>query len=109
MAPRIRIRDRADIVCTAHTHAFGEWVVKTPASCTANGESTRTCACGETETRVDKATGHVDANKDGKCDTCGQVISPKTGDSSAVVLWLGMMGMTALVGAALVLGKKRRA
>ena len=29
MAPRIRIRDRSDVVCTAHEHTFGEWVVTT--------------------------------------------------------------------------------
>ena len=29
MAPRIRIRDRNDVVCTAHEHTFGEWVVTT--------------------------------------------------------------------------------
>ena len=50
MAPRIRTRDRADIICTAHTHAFGEWTVTTPATCTKDGVKTRTCACGETET-----------------------------------------------------------
>ncbi|MFQ9290172.1 MAG: hypothetical protein ACLR39_05390, partial [Oscillospiraceae bacterium] len=30
MAPRIRISNRADIICTAHTHQFGEWEVTTP-------------------------------------------------------------------------------
>ena len=32
-------------------HTFGEWVVTTEPSCTAAGEETRTCTCGETETR----------------------------------------------------------
>ena len=60
MAPRIRTRDRADIICTAHTHAFGEWTVTTPATCTVDGTETRTCsACGETETRAIPATGHT--------------------------------------------------
>ena len=58
MAPRIRTRDRADIICTAHTHAFGEWTVTTPATCTKDGVKTRTCACGETETQTIPATGH---------------------------------------------------
>ena len=52
MAPRIRISNRADIICTAHTHQFGEWEVTTPATCTEDGVETRTCLCGETETRV---------------------------------------------------------
>ena len=43
-----------------HTHAFGEWSVTTAATCTTNGEETRSCACGESETQVIAATGvHV--------------------------------------------------
>ena len=172
MAPRIRTRDRADIICTAHTHTFGEWTVTTPATCTADGVETRTCACGETETRAIPATGHafgdwtvttpatctadgvetrscacgetetraipatghVDADNDGKCDVCQTVLTPvnpgdpdnptpdnpdkptpdtpdkpATGDSSAMVLWVSVMSITALAGAALIRSKKRRA
>ena len=171
MAPRIRTRNRADIVCTAHTHAFGdweettpatctadgvetrtcvcgetetraipatghtfgEWTVTTPATCTADGVETRTCACGETETRAIPATGHVDADNDGKCDVCQTVLTPvnpgdpdnptpdnpdkptpdtpdkpATGDNSAMVLWVSVMSITALAGAALIRSKKRR-
>ena len=215
MAPRIRTRDRADIICTAHTHAFGEWTVTTPATCTKDGVKTRTCACGETETQtipatghsfgewtvttpatctadgvethscacgetetraipatghsfgewtvttpatctVDgvesrtcsacgetetqtiPATGHVDADNDGKCDVCQTVLTPvnpgdpdnptpdnptpdnpdkptpdtpdkpATGDNSAMVLWVSVMSITALAGAALIRSKKRR-
>ena len=233
MAPRIRIRDRADIVCTAHTHAFGDWeettpatctadgvetracacgatetraipatghtfgawtvttpatcttdgvetracacgatetraipatghtfgdwAVTTPATCTTDGVETRSCTCGETETRAIPATGHVDADHDGKCDVCQAVITPvdpdnpdkptpdnpdkptpdnpdnptpdnpdnptpdnpdnptpdtpdkpATGDNSAMVLWVSLMSVTALAGAALIRSKKRR-
>ena len=210
MAPRIRTRDRADIICTAHTHAFGEWTVTTPATCTKDGVKTRTCACGETETqtipatghsfgewtvttpatctadgvethscacgetetraipatghsfgewtvttpatctvdgtetrtcsacgetetRAIPATGHVDADNDGKCDVCQTVLTPvnpgdpdnptpdnpdkptpdtpdkpATGDNSAMVLWVSVMSITALAGAALLRSKKRR-
>ena len=164
MAPRIRTRDRADIICTAHTHAFGDWeettpatctkdgvktrtcacgetetqtipatghtfgawTVTTPATCTADGVQTRTCsACGETETRAIPATGHVDADNDGKCDVCQTVLTPvnpgdpdkptpdtpdkpATGDSSAMVLWVSVMSITVLAGAALIRSKKRR-
>ena len=123
MAPRIRISNRADIICTAHTHQFGEWVVTTPATCTEDGVETRTCPCGETETRVLPATGHTDADKDGKCDTCGAELEPvnpgkpdqpadptkpATGDESRLVLWVSLMGITAVAGAALLVGKKRR-
>ena len=41
-----------------HEHSFGEWVVTKAATCTEKGVETRTCACGETETREIKATGH---------------------------------------------------
>ena len=34
-----------------HEHAFGEWVVTTEPTCTEKGVETRTCECGETETR----------------------------------------------------------
>lgn len=125
MAPRIRTRDRADIVCTDHTHTFGEWTVTTPAACTADGVETRSCACGETETRAIPATGHVDADNDGKCDVCQTVLTPvnpgdpdkptpdtpdkpATGDNSAMVLWVSVMSITALAGAALIRSKKRR-
>ena len=134
MAPRIRTRNRADIVCTDHTHAFGAWTVTTPATCTADGVETRSCACGETETRTIPATGHVDADNDGKCDVCQTVLAPvnpgdpdnptpdnpdkptpdtpdkpATGDNSAMVLWVSVMSITALAGAALIRSKKRRA
>ena len=109
MAPRIRISNRADVVCTDHTHAFGAWTVTTPATCTASGAETRKCACGETETRLLPATGHTDANKDGKCDLCGQTLTPATGDTMHLTLWLSLMALTALAGVALTRQKKRRA
>ena len=134
MAPRIRTRNRADIVCTDHTHAFGNWEETTPATCTTDGVETRSCACGETETRAIPATGHVDADNDGKCDVCQTVLTPvnpgdpdnptpdnpdkptpdtpdkpATGDNSAMVLWVSVMSITALAGAALIRSKKRRA
>ena len=41
-----------------HEHEFGEWTVKTPATCTEAGQEQRTCECGEVETRDIPATGH---------------------------------------------------
>ena len=116
-------------------HSFGEWTVTTPATCTVDGVESRTCsACGETETRAIPATGHVDADNDGKCDVCQTVLTPvnpgdpdnptpdnpdkptpdtpdkpATGDNSAMVLWVSVMSITALAGAALIRSKKRRA
>ena len=114
-------------------HTFGDWTVTTPATCTADGVETRSCACGETETRAIPATGHVDADNDGKCDVCQTVLTPvnpgdpdnptpdnpdkptpdtpdkpATGDNSAMVLWVSVMSITVLAGAALIRSKKRR-
>ena len=35
-----------------HTHTWGEWSETTAATCMAQGEETRACGCGETETRA---------------------------------------------------------
>ena len=89
MAPRIRVRDRNDVVCTAHEHTFGEWIVTTQPTCTEPGEKTRTCTgCGEVETMVIDALGHdtevvgvkaatcTEAGYTGDqvCKTCGEVV-----------------------------------
>ena len=78
VAPRIRIRDRADVVCgdkiPEHTHAFGEWTVTKAATCTEPGEQTRSCDCGYSETQVIPATGHDYVN--GVCANCGAVQTP---------------------------------
>ncbi len=43
-------------------HSFGEWTVTKEATCIEKGEETRTCACGETETRAtDKAEHQYEA------------------------------------------------
>ena len=78
VAPRIRIRDRADVVCgdkiPEHTHAFGEWTVTKAATCTEPGEQTRSCDCGYSETQVIPAKGHDYVN--GVCANCGAVQTP---------------------------------
>ena len=119
MAPRIRIRDRNDVVCTAHEHTFGEWVVTTAPTCTQDGLETRTCsACGEVETRVIPAAGHD--YKDGKCTVCGetdpnykpdQPSQPgvKTGDDSNTTMWVIVLVCAAALAVVLVvLSRKKR-
>ena len=125
MAPRIRIRDRNDVVCTAHEHTFGEWVVTTAPTCTQDGLETRTCsACGEVETRVIPAAGHD--YKDGKCTVCGetdpnykpdqptQPTQPenpgvKTGDDSNTTMWVIVLICAAALAVVLVvLSRKKR-
>jgi hypothetical protein len=54
-----------------HVHSFGDWTVTTPATCTEAGVETRTCECGETETREIPALGH-DWQADGSCSRCDE-------------------------------------
>lgn len=42
----------------AKGHSYGDWKTTTAPTCTANGVSTRTCACGASETNPIAATGH---------------------------------------------------
>ena len=43
----------------SHAHSFGEWEVTKPATCVTTGMETRTCECGETETREIPRTDHA--------------------------------------------------
>ena len=92
---------------TAKGHTAGEWEVVTEATCGAKGLKVKKCTvCGEVvEEEEIAATGkHVDADKDGKCDVCGSTIkSPTTGDNTAVMLWMTL----AVVAAVVVFNKKR--
>ena len=115
MAPRIRIRDRNDVVCTAHEHTFGEWVITTAPTCTQDGLETRTCsACGEVETRVIPAAGHD--YKDGKCTVCGaadpgyQPTQPgvKTGDESNTTMWVIVLVCAAALAVVLVIVSRKK-
>ena len=81
---------------TAHEHSWSEWTVTKEATCTEKGEETRTCECGEVETREIAALGHTPAeavienevkatcDKAGSydsvvyCSVCGEEISRET-------------------------------
>ncbi|MBQ2920304.1 MAG: S-layer homology domain-containing protein, partial [Oscillospiraceae bacterium] len=54
-----------------HEHSFGEWTVTTEPTCTEKGVETRTCECGESETREVAALGH-DWQEDGSCSRCDE-------------------------------------
>ena len=91
---RIRIRNRADIICTEPKHdcetaghLWSEWETTVEATCTEDGSEVRTCgACGETETNVIPAAGHAwsewetvtdatcteDGSEIRTCGTCGE-------------------------------------
>ena len=71
-----------------HEHSFGDWTVTTAPTCTEAGVETRTCECGETETREVAALGHTEevipavaatCTEDGltegkKCAVCGEIL-----------------------------------
>jgi len=55
-----------------NAHNWGSWVETTKATCTTAGLRTATCTiCQTPKTEAINALGHVDSNKDGKCDRCG--------------------------------------
>ena len=100
------------------------------ATCTEPGEQTHTCDCGYSETQVIPATGHDYVN--GVCANCGAVQTPdkptpdtpdkptpdtpdkaddgdavKTGDDSAVGLWIALICLSLIGPAVIVYSKKR--
>ena len=73
--------ESSEAVCA---HAWNAGEVTTAATCTTDGVMTFTCTkCSETKTEKIAATGHVDANDDGKCDNCGADLG--TADGAWVV------------------------
>ena len=51
-------------------HQYGEWIVKTEATCAVEGKETRTCSlCNETEEKTIPATGEHNIS-DGVCTVC---------------------------------------
>ena len=71
-----------------HEHSWSEWTVTKEATCTEKGEETRTCACGESETREIAALGHTEEiipaveatctetglTEGVKCAVCGEIL-----------------------------------
>ena len=52
-------------------HSYGSWTTTTAATCTADGQQKRTCACGASETKTIAATGHsYGAWTESKAATC---------------------------------------
>lgn len=52
-------------------HAYGEWVVTTSATCKTEGEETRACSCGATETRKIATVAHTAGEwEETKAPTC---------------------------------------
>ena len=53
-----------------HEHEWSDWTVTTAPTCTEKGVETRTCECGESETREVDALGHTEVAVPGKDATC---------------------------------------
>ena len=122
IAPRIRIRDRADVVCgdmmEQHSHNFGEWVITKSPTCTDPGQRMRSCDCNEIETEVIQPTGHD--YEDGICKNCGSKQSAdvpntpdkpddsvKTADGSHVELWIALLCLSLTASGIVLYGRKR--
>ena len=130
--PRIRIRNRADVVCGAvveHVHNFSEWQVTTAATCTKDGVESRGCVCGAIETRVIPATGHqfgewktvreptdyLAGKKERVCSVCGEKETEKipslkgveSGDDNNILFWAVTLAVSG-AGAAVILVKSRK-
>ncbi|MCM1543896.1 MAG: DUF6273 domain-containing protein [Ruminococcus sp.] len=63
-------------ILPATGHIWDDGVVITGATCVKNGVKKLTCTggCGETKTETIPATGHNDADDNGICDACGEVL-----------------------------------
>lgn len=46
----------------SHKHVYGQWNVITQGSCTSNKIEKRNCSCGESETRITAAVGHIESD-----------------------------------------------
>ena len=79
-------------------HAETELKDKKNPTCTAAGHTgvLMCCLCGEVldEGSEIPALGHK-FNEDGICTVCGVSDVPKTGDASNMILWVGLMAMSA--------------
>ncbi len=68
-APATDDATNAPVDTAPHTHAFGTWNVTKNATCTEDGEKTRTCTCGEIESETIPAA-HTEKVISGKAATC---------------------------------------
>ena len=85
IAKLAHIDENGDFVCevckltVSHTHVWKDTVIVSPATCTKDGVKSHTCKCGEPETEVIQAPGHIDENGNGSCDVCGGNVVVKNG------------------------------
>ena len=73
------------------SHTFGEWTVKTEATCTETGIKQQTCSvCGKVNTKEIPLIDHTDENDDGICDVCHkqfEIKYPKSGICGPNLTW----------------------
>ena len=87
--------DKLENPCEAHKWDDGK--VTKAATCTEAGEKTYTCTvCGKTKVVAIPALGHIDENKDNKCDRCGEKLgdtpTPPTPTTEKVVIYFAGKG-----------------
>ena len=57
---------------TQHTHSYGDWEIIKETTCAEDGLKFRRCYCGETQTEIIIATGHVEVIDVSIAPTCSQ-------------------------------------
>lgn len=70
-------------IIPAKGHKLSNWIVTSKVTCGADGIKIRICSCGLTEEEVIPATGHGDADNDGKCDNCSVSLTNEPEEPSA--------------------------
>jgi len=60
------------LTACGHEHEFGEWEIKTDATCTTTGDKVRTCECGHTESGIIPKLGHTVTVVAPVAPTCNQ-------------------------------------
>ncbi len=63
-----------DKLAEVHVHNYNIITVEKEPTCTESGTRKRACSCGVFYTSTIPALGHIDADGDGICDTCGQTL-----------------------------------
>lgn len=76
-------------IIPAKGHHYTGWIVTSSPTCETNGKKINFCtSCGIYEEEIIPATGHVDADNDGKCDNCSASLrdEPNQGNNSSSAL-----------------------
>lgn len=75
----------------SHEHNYALTITTQP-TCTEQGIKTFTCSCGDSYIEAIPATGHVDTDKDGYCDTCSTELEHHIDNCDCMCHKTGLVG-----------------